>query len=184
LNKPFAKAGFIGLRDEIDSAKLRLMIESSRKERTEDDNVVISPFADTDAKVSRRKDGAGKLFFIFGGSVLLIVIGAVVAILLMRYLNNPYRTLEPFPVSKYLDNYQSLAGSKYKADFRVEADLGWKEGAGRLMLFSTTDDSRPIAVLIPASVATGIYFTKGQTYTAEVEVKEGGLIYADSFEKN
>ena len=106
------------------------------------------------------------------------------AIFAMRYLNNPYRTLETFSVSKYLDNYQSLSGSKYKADFRVEADLGWKEGAGRLMLFSTTDDSRPIAVLIPASVATGIYFTKGQTYTAQVEVKEGGLIYADSFQKN
>jgi hypothetical protein len=102
----------------------------------------------------------------------------------MRYVNDPYRTLETFPVSKYFDDYQGLAGSKYKADFRVEADLGWKDGAGRLMLFSTSDDSRPIAVMIPAAVANGIYFTKGQTYTAEVEVKEGGLIYADSFQKN
>jgi hypothetical protein len=107
-----------------------------------------------------------------------------VAVFAMRYVNDPYRTLEIFPVSKYFDNYQSLAGSKYKGDFRVEADLGWKDGAGRLMLFSTTEDSRPVAVLIPASVANGIYFTKGPTYTAEVEVKEGGLIYANSFQKN
>ncbi len=92
--------------------------------------------------------------------------------------------MENFPVSKYLDGYQALAGSKFKAEFRVEADLGWKDGAGRLMLFTTADDPRPISVLVPAAVSNGIYFNKGQTYLAEVEVKEGGLIYANSFQKN
>ena len=42
------------------------------------------------------------------------------------------------------------------------------------MLFSTADDPRPIAVFIPSAVGKDIYFTKGQTYIAEVEVKEGG----------
>jgi hypothetical protein len=77
-----------------------------------------------------------------------------------------------------------LAGSKFKAELHVEADLGWKDGAGRLMLFSTPDDPRPVAVLIPPAVSNGIYFTKGQTYTLAIEVKEGGLIYADSCQKN
>jgi hypothetical protein len=116
--------------------------------------------------------------------VVLAAVGATVAVFAMRYLNNPYRTLETFPVAKYLDDYEALTGSKYKANFQVEADLGWKEGVGRLMLFSTADDSRPIAVLVPAVVANDIYFTKGQTYTAEIEVKEGGLIYANSCQKN
>ena len=145
---------------------------------------VISPFAHSEVAISRNKGGGGKLFFIIGISLLLVVGGAVAGIFVMRYVNDPYRTLENFPVSKYLDNYQSLAGSKFKAEFRVEADLGWKDGAGRLMLFSTVDDSRPIAVLIPAAVGKGIYFTKGQTYLAEIEVKEGGLIYANSCQKN
>ncbi len=159
-------------------------MEPMRSEDSPGTDKVISPFAETEAIVSRRKSGGGKLFLIIGAALLLVVVGAVVAIFAMRYVNDPFRTLETFPVGKYFDGYQALAGSKYKADLRVEADLGWKDGAGRLMLFSTTDDSRPIAVLIPASVSTGIYFTKGQTYTAEVEVKEGGLIYANSFQKN
>jgi hypothetical protein len=145
---------------------------------------VISPFAQNEATISQKKGGSGKLVLIIGLGVLLLVGGAVAGIFVMRYVNNPYRTLEVFPVSKYLDDYKALAGSKFKANFRVEADLGWKDGAGRLMLFSTTEDSRPIAVLVPAAVSKGIYFTKGQTYLAEVEVKEGGLIYADSFQKN
>ena len=148
------------------------------------DDKVISPFAESEASISPKRPGGAKLYLLMGGAFLLIVVGAIIALFAMRYLNDPYRTLEAFPVGKYLDNYQALAGSKYKADFRVEADLGWKEGAGRLMLFSTQDDPRPIAVMVPASVGTGIYFTKGQTYTTEVEVKEGGLIYANSFQKN
>jgi hypothetical protein len=159
-------------------------MEPSRSEYPSESQKVISPFAENEAIVSRGKGNSGMLYLIIGAGFLLVVVGAVAAVFAMKYINDPYRTLEIFPVSKYFDDYQGLAGSKYKADFRVETDLGYKDGAGRLMLFSTTDDSRPIAVLIPAAVANGIYFTKGQTYTAEVEVKEGGLIYANSFQKN
>jgi hypothetical protein len=38
-------------------------------------------------------------------------------------------------------------------------------------------------VMIPPSLAQ-IYFTKGQTYEGELEVTEGGLIYANSIRKN
>ena len=158
-------------------------MEPLRSEPSTETNKVISPFAGSEALVSPRKNSK-KLFLIISAGLLLVVAGAIAAVFVMRYLDDPYRTLEAFSVPKYLDDYQALSGSKFKADFRVEADLGWKDGAGRLMLFSTTDDSRPVAVLIPAAVANGVYFTKGQTYTAEVEVKEGGLIYANSFQKN
>ena len=159
-------------------------MEPSRSEYPSESPKVISPFADNEVAISHRKSTSGKLFLILGISFVLIVIGVISGVVITRYITDPYRTLELFPVSKYFDGYQALAGSKYKAEFHVEADLGWKDGAGRLMLFSTAEDSRPFAVLIPVAVANGIYFTKGQTYIAEVEVKEGGLIYADSFQKN
>lgn len=82
-----------------------------------------------------------------------------------------------------MESYKSLAGSKFRGDLRVENDLGWKEGVGRLMVFSLRDDPRPIVVMIPPGLAE-IYFTKGQTYEGELEVKEGGLIHANSIRKN
>ena len=139
---------------------------------------VISPFAQTQAVVSEKGSSNGKMFLVIGIGLLLVVAGAIAGIYALRFVNDPYRTLEAFPVAKYLDSYQGLVGSKLKAELHVEADLGWKDGAGRLMLFSTADDPRPIAVLIPVAVAKDIYFTKGQTYITEIEVKEGGLIYA------
>jgi hypothetical protein len=66
----------------------------------------------------------------------------------------------------------------------VEADLGWKDGVGRLMLFTAPEDNRPVAIMIPAGVANGTFFEKGQTYLLALVVKEGGLIYAESCSKN
>ena len=119
-------------------------MEPARSEYPPESEKVISPFAHSEVAISPNKGSGGKLFLIIGLSLLLIVAGAVAGIFVMRYVNDPYRTLQPFPVAKYLDGYQALAGSKFKAVFQVEADLGWKDGAGRLMLFSTTDDPRPM----------------------------------------
>lgn len=145
---------------------------------------VVSPFAHTQAVVPAKRSKTGKIILWISLAVVLLGAGAFSGILLTRYLNDPLRTLENFPVAKYLDSYHSLAGSKFKGQLRVEADLGWKEGVGRLMLFTCPDDNRPIAVMVPAGIANGMYFNKGQIYLAELEVKEGGLIYANSCKKN
>lgn len=158
-------------------------MESSRRNQ-EPESKVVSPFENTATALPRKGGSGGKYAIWIGLGILLIAAGAVGGVFLTRYLNDPYRTLESFPIAKYLESHRALAGSKFKGELRVESDLGWKEGVGRLMLFSTAGDSRPVAVLVPAAVAKDIYFTKGQVYLAELEVKEGGLIYANSCRKN
>lgn len=146
------------------------------------EEAVISPFSDAEPQLRPRKRKAQVGLFVGLGVVLLLIIG-IGGFFLFQTLNDPLRTLEPFPVGKYLESYKPLAGSKFRADLRVENDLGWKEGIGRLMVFSLREDPRPIVVMIPPSLSE-IYFTKGQNYQAELEVKEGGLIYANSCRKN
>ena len=143
---------------------------------------ILSPFSDSESPVLQKRRKSRLALWISLGAVLcmLLVIGGF---FLTRYLNDPLRTLEPFPVGKYLESYKAQAGSKFRGNLRVENDLGWKEGSGRLMVFSLHDNPHPIVVMIPPSLAQ-IYFTKGQTYEGELEVKEGGLIYANSIRKN
>lgn len=145
---------------------------------------IISPFAQTTATIhpSRQRRSSGWIFWVIGGLFLLIAL-ATAGYFVEQYLNDPYRTLEPFPVDKYMSDYHSLAGSKFKAECKVSADLGWKADVGRLMVFTIGNDSRPVVVLIPPKLS-GIFFTKGQDYRASLEVGEGGLIYADSCEKD
>jgi hypothetical protein len=142
---------------------------------------IISPFAQTTSTVGRSGSSSSLALWIVSSLLILLILG-VVGFFTFRYLTDPFRTLEPFPMDKYLADYRSMAGAKFKADLKVSADLGWKEQTGRLMVFTMQNDSRDLVVLIPPKLS-GIFFTKGQNYQVSLDVGEGGLIYADSCEK-
>ena len=144
---------------------------------------IISPFSQTTSTVQPprgRNPSSWALWLVSG--LLILVILAVIGYFTYTYLNDPYRTLEPFPMDKYMSDYRSLAGAKFKADLTVSLDLGWKPETGRLMVFTMKDDHRSLVVLIPPQMS-GLFFTKGQNYLVALKVGEGGLVYADSFQK-
>ena len=143
---------------------------------------VISPFAQTTSTVQTRGGGPRSIALWIVSSLLALVVVGIVGYFVYKYLSDPYRTLEPFPMDKYLADYRAMAGAKFKADLKVSADLGLKADTGRLMVFTLQNDNRPLVVLIPPKLI-GLYFEKGQNYQASLEVGEGGLVYADSCEK-
>jgi hypothetical protein len=149
-----------------------------------DDSPIISPFAQTTSSVRPAQEPRRISWplWIVSGVLGLLLLGNA-AYFTLKYVNNPYRTLEPFSVDKYLADFQPLAGGKFGSDLKVVADLGWKDDVGRLMVFTAPNDTRPILVLIPPKLSS-IYFSKGQTYQVAMEVGEGGLIYADSCDKD
>jgi hypothetical protein len=147
---------------------------------------VASPFARTTSTVQSSGGGPSKpwALWLVAGVVGLIVLG-VVGFFTYKYLNDPYRTLKPFPMDEYLSDYRSLSGAKFKADLKVSADLGFKPETGRLMVFTLQNDgggNRSLVVLIPQKLSD-IYFTKGQSYQASLGVGDGGLVYAETCEK-
>jgi len=145
---------------------------------------VISPFAQTTSTVQPRHGGGSSSWALWVVSSLLVfAIIAIIGFFTWKYLSDPNRTLETFPMDRYLSDYRSLTGNKFKADLKVSADLGYTTEKGRLMVFTLPNDSRSLVVLIPPELGEKIYFTKGQNYQASLDVREGGLVYADSCEK-
>lgn len=136
-----------------------------------------SPFADHQAQVSHHSGGSrGKIaLWITAGFLTALLLGFG-GLQLQSILNDPYRTLETFPADRYLDNYQSLAGGRYKADLRVENELGYREGVGKLMVLGTENSRYSVPVLVSPELAS-ISFTKGQLYRFELIIREGGVIY-------
>jgi hypothetical protein len=167
---------------ETPAESLRPHTATDRLEAGGAGSAVVSPFAAAEAAVPPESGPKKRVLLWAGLALLLVVAGLFGGIAVTGYLHDPLRTLEPFPAAKYLENYRALSGVPFRARMSVEADLGWKEGIGRLMLFGVEGEPRPVAVLIPASVGT-IYFTKGQTYLAKLEVGEGGLVVARSCKK-
>lgn len=145
---------------------------------------VISPFARTTSSVQPKGGGGGSSLALWIVSGLLVfVILAIAGYFTLKYVGDPYRTLEPFPMDKYLANWRSMEGNKYKADLKVSADLGYTQETGRIMIFTVPNDNRYLVVVIPRNLSDHLYFTKGQNYQASLEVREGGLVYADSCDK-
>lgn len=143
-----------------------------------------TPFAHAEVSLPANAGGGANK------AVLWAVIGAVGAVVLLavgflafRALQDPFRTLEMFPTEKYLSNYESVLGSRFRANLTVDAELGGTYGQGRLLSFRDESTQRSLAIMVPPELSQ-IGFTKGQSYSAELEVKQGGLIHAHAFQKN
>jgi hypothetical protein len=144
---------------------------------------VISPFARTTSTVQPKGGGgSGALALWIVSSLLVLMIVGIVGYFCYQYLNDPFRTLKAFPMDTYLSDYRSMSGVKFKADLKVSAVLGTPSGTGRLLVFTFQNDNRNLVVLIPPKM-DGIYFEKGENYLLSLDVREGGLVYADSCEK-
>lgn len=115
------------------------------------------------------------------GFLTALLIG-LVAFQAREFLSDPYRTLEPFSAERYLENYQALAGGRFRADLRVENELGFREGVGKLMVMGMENSRHSVPVLIVPELA-GTVFTKGQLYRFELNVREGGVIYGTRAKK-
>lgn len=134
----------------------------------------VAPPASTPRRFSALWVGIGLAVLLLAGGVTWAIRGLAA---------DPYRTLEVFPLETYLGNYHALEGSHFKATLRVENDLGYSPGVGRLMVFSVEGDGRTLAALIPARLATTL-FNRGQVYTAELQVEQGGIIQVNRYAKN
>lgn len=136
-----------------------------------------SPFAHHEAQVSHGPGHSGgkMVLWVAAGFLTALILGFA-AMQIQNVLNDPYRTLEPFSAERYLENYQALAGGRFRADLRVENELGYKEGVGKLMVLGTENSRYSVPVLIAPELA-GTAFTKGQLYRFELTVREGGVIY-------
>ena len=115
--------------------------------------------------------------------ILLLALTAGSIFLWKRTVGNPYRTLEVFSADKYFENPTALIGNRFQATLRVEGDLGWSSEVGKLMVFTVEGDSRYVPVLVQGDQLK-YAFSKGQTYLAQIQVREGGLLYALEIRKN
>jgi hypothetical protein len=113
------------------------------------------------------------------GAVALAVIG----FMLFQTGSDPLRTFEEFPIEAYLRNHESVLGSRFRAELILDADLGGELGKGRLFSFRSQPTGRLLPILVPDNVGQAT-FDKGQRYLLELEVRSGGVIYANSCRKS
>lgn len=118
---------------------------------------------------------------------LLGALGAVAlalgSFMLFKTGSDPLRTLEEFPIESYLRNPEAVLGSRFRAELILDADLGAELGKGRIFSFRSQSTGRLLPILIQDNIGQSV-FDKGQRYQLELEVRAGGVIYANSCRKS
>jgi|688.fasta_scaffold278241_3 hypothetical protein len=75
---------------------------------------MISPFANAEVSVPTKPSGNKNIFLWCELAVILVAVGVVSGIFVTVYMNDPYRTLEPFPVAKYFEGHRGVeAGGSF-----------------------------------------------------------------------
>lgn len=141
-----------------------------------------TPFSERRAVPSASK-GLSKtsIFASVAGCLILLVLAVVIG--RGRKSHGEFRTLEVFPVSDFLDNYEMLLGNKFKLSATVDAELGTEVDKGKLVVFRDGQSKKVLPVLIPSAVIPTYQLSKSQKYTLVLEVTKMGILTATNLEK-
>lgn len=104
------------------------------------------------------------------------VIGFVAAVLLSRQ-GGKFADLPQFSPETYRKDWATLQGNAYRLDCKVEQQLAYVEGKGRVLAVKPTDDSRGggrIPIFVPAG--SGDSFEVGQRFRCRVRVSQDLLV--------
>ena len=116
------------------------------------------------------------LFFALGIPVLVIVV--LLAIVLPRLAGGgQFGDLSPFSPEAYRKDWATLQGNTYRLDCKIEQQLAYVEGKGRVLAVKPTDDSRGggrIPICVPAG--SGDSFEVGQRFRCRVRVSQDLLV--------
>lgn len=117
--------------------------------------------------------------------MLLLIIAAVGGgYILVRKLQDPYRTIPALDVAAYLENSNSLRGNTYKVTGTVWNSLSWSPTVGRLFSVEVTSPNGidVLPVLIPVDF-NHVNIQKGQRFVFRIEVNELGILLTRDLNK-
>lgn len=121
---------------------------------------------------------------IFGIAALFLAVLSVGFLLRQSgKTGDKFRTLETFPITDFLENYETLLGNKFKMSATVDAELGTEESKGKLVVFRDAVSKKVVPVMIPSAVVPGYALSKSQKYNLIIEVTRFGILNAINLEK-
>ena len=145
---------------------------------------INTPFADKQVKASAgQKNFKNNSKYIIVGVALALVVG-IGLFLTKGFTSDRYRTLESININELLDSHERLVGGEFKLLATVDNELGTENTRGKLVSFRDSESLKVVPVMINSGELASRVLSKGQRYKLEVEVRNGGLLYAKHFEKD
>lgn len=110
-----------------------------------------------------------------GGAVLLLV-----GVLVFRGIGGG--RYDALPVKEFAESPRNYSGNRYEYEGRIERQLGFEEGVGRVILTEPVAGGAPVPLYVSAE-REGFSPNPGQVYRFSLRVDGDGILNVEAYEK-
>lgn len=129
-------------------------------------------------KINKSKSGKNHLLWM-GGIAALAVLLLIGIVSLRGVGGGKYADL---PVSEFASEPKNFSGNRYEYEGRIDRQLGFDEGVGRVILTKSVADEAPVPLFV-ASTHDGFSPNPGQVYRFYLRVDGEGILNVEEYEK-
>lgn len=114
------------------------------------------------------------------GIVAALAIAVLVGIVLLRTIGGGKHAL--LPVADFAASPKNFSGNRYEFEGRIDRQLGFEEGVGRIILTQAVSDEAPVPLYVAAE-HTNFSPNPGQVYRFSLRVDGDGILNVETYEK-
>ena len=123
---------------------------------------------------------SGKSPLLWMGVVAALAVVALIAIVLLR--NTGGGKYAPLPVADFAQSPKNFSGNRYEFEGRIDRQLGFQEGVGRIILTQSVEGESPVPLYVAAE-HENFSPNPGQVYRFSLRVDGDGILNVEAYEK-
>jgi hypothetical protein len=123
---------------------------------------------------------SGKSPIVWMGLVAAAAVLVLAGIVFMRSIDGGQYS--PLPVADFAGSPKNFSGNRYEFEGRVDRQLGFEEGVGRIILTQSVSDEAPVPLYVAAE-HENFSPNPGQVYRFSLRVDGDGILNVEAYEK-
>ena len=127
-----------------------------------------------------KESKSGKSPLLIMGGVGIAAVGLLVGIVVLRSFSGG--THAPLPVDDFAQTPKNFSGNRYEFEGRIDRQLGFEEGVGRIILTQSVESELPVPLYVAAEHAN-FSPNPGQVYRFSLRVDGDGILNVEAYEK-
>lgn len=123
---------------------------------------------------------SGKSPLLYMGIVAVLAVVVLLGIVLLRNIGGGNHA--PLPVADFAQSPKNYSGNRYEFEGRIDRQLGFEEGVGRIILTQSVAEEAPVPLYVAAE-HENFSPNPGQVYRFSLRVDGDGILNVEAYEK-
>jgi hypothetical protein len=123
---------------------------------------------------------SGKSALMGMGIVAALAVVVLIGVVMLR--SHGGGAYAPLPVLDFSKSPKNFSGNRYEFEGRIDRQLGFEEGVGRIILTQAVADESPVPLYVAAE-HTNFSPNPGQVYRFSLRVDGDGILNVEAYEK-